>query len=76
MKADCKLVDGCIVPAVDEPAIVSLYTTPDRTEKQAIIETLSLAPYDLEAALDVDEFSRAEFAGVSTTAANAVAISA
>jgi magnesium transporter len=63
MKSDFKLVNGCVVPAVDEPAVVSLYMTPDNDEKQSIIDTLSLDAYDLESALDVDEIARAEFPG-------------
>jgi hypothetical protein len=53
MKAGFELKDGSIIPVTDKRAGIFLYTAPDDREKQEIIKTLDLDPYDLESALDL-----------------------
>ena len=61
MKASFELKNGSIVPATDERASILVYATPDDQEKQQLIQTLQLDPYNLESALDPEEISRVEF---------------
>jgi magnesium transporter len=68
MKASFELKNGSIyfspvhvVPTADERATLLVYAAPTTQEKQEVIETLGLDPYDIESALDPDEISRVEF---------------
>jgi magnesium transporter len=61
VKASFELKNGSIVPATDERASILVYATPDDQEKQQLIQTLQLDPYNLESALDPEEISRVEF---------------
>jgi len=62
MKAGYELKDGSIIPAADGCATLLVYAAPTTQEKQEVIATLGLDPYDIESALDPDEISRVEFA--------------
>jgi magnesium transporter len=64
MQAGFEIVAGSIVPTTAERANILVYAGPDEREKQEIIQTLGLDPYDLDSALDPDEISRVEFAPV------------
>jgi magnesium transporter len=64
MQVGFEIVSGSIVPATAERANILVYAGPDEREKQEIIQTFGLDPYDLDSALDPDEISRVEFAPV------------
>ena len=61
MKSCFDLKEGRVTPTTDEQATLLVYAAPTTQEKQEVIETLDLDPYDLESALDPDEISRVEF---------------
>ena len=61
MKACFQLEEGSVIPATNGQATVLVYAAPTTQEKQEVIETLGLDPFDLESALDPDEISRVEF---------------
>lgn len=61
MKAGFALKNGSIISTTDERAAILVYVAPDASEKQQLILTLGLDPYDIDSALDPDEISRVEF---------------
>jgi magnesium transporter len=61
MKAGFEIREGCVISASDEQATILVYAAPTTQERQEVIKTLGLDPYDLESALDPDEISRVEF---------------
>jgi len=61
MKSCFELKEGRVTPTTDEQATLLVYAAPSVQERQEVIRTLGLDPYDLESALDPDEISRVEF---------------
>lgn len=62
MKTGFAFANGCVVPvSTGEHVDILLYNAPDQDEKREVIQNLSLAPHDLESALDADEIARVEF---------------
>lgn len=62
MKTGFAFANDCVVPvSAGEHVDILLYNAPDQDEKREVIQNLSLAPHDLESALDADEIARVEF---------------
>lgn len=62
MKTCFEIKDGFILAAdPTEATRICVYASPNEPEKREIMETLHLASYDIESALDPDEISRIEF---------------
>ena len=62
MKTGFAFANDCVVPvSAGEHVDIFLYNAPDQDEKREVIQNLSLAPHDLESALDADEIARVEF---------------
>ncbi|MDD5232367.1 MAG: magnesium transporter CorA family protein [Syntrophales bacterium] len=62
MRAYFEIKNGTMVPSTAEEGNICVFSAPDDREKQQIIESLDIDPYDLDSALDPDEISRVEFA--------------
>lgn len=56
-----KILDGFIVAGTPEESTITIYNSPNETEKQKIIDTLDITIHDVESALDPEEISRVEF---------------
>jgi magnesium transporter len=62
MKACFEIREEKVVPTMSSNGLISVFSAPNETETNEILETLGIDSYDLDSALDPDEISRVEFA--------------
>lgn len=61
MKSYFKIKEGKLVRTTEEDAVVRVFSVSSDADKKEILEAIQIDSYDLDAALDPDEISRAEF---------------
>ncbi|MCX6829824.1 MAG: magnesium transporter CorA family protein [candidate division Zixibacteria bacterium] len=61
MQKKYNIVDRRLVEVKEDPCLVTVYISPDESEKRYLIDKLKLDEHTLNSALDPDELSRLEF---------------